>query len=180
MPDFSINHKIILYQYILFGAVCSLIFSCEEKKMESLNLPPYIVGHIPYDEAKDNPHFKLCSNGYILENGGRRPAYKGGVKEMWTYFQPTFDQLPQKRGENGYLTVRFLANCKGEKDRFRVLAINSRYKAKAFSEDITALLLEVVKDAPGWQIAHHKGKNYDGYNMVTFKLKDGQVVDLIP
>ncbi|MEO1261226.1 MAG: hypothetical protein AAFZ15_20655 [Bacteroidota bacterium] len=169
-----------LCRSVFWGAVCFLFFSCQEQKEEPPNLPPYIVGHIPYDESKDNPDFELCNNGYIIENGGRRSPYKGGVKKMWTYFQPTFDQLAYKKGEDGYLTVRFLANCKGEKDRFRVLAINKRYRPKEFSEDITTLLLESVRNAPDWQIASHKGKNYDGYNMVTFKLTDGQVTDLIP
>ena len=99
---------------------------------------------------------------------------------MWNYFRPTFKKLNYQKGEDGFLTIRFLANCKGEKDRFRALAINTRYKPKEFPEEINKLLLDAVKNAPGWQIATFKGKAYDGYNMVTFKIIDGQVVDIIP
>ena len=172
--------KIKFYTRAIIIVLVFSFINCKEEKNNHLNLSPYSVGHIPFSEKTDNPDFKLCKNGYIIENGGRRPSYKGGIKKIWKYFQPTLDELKYKKGENGYLTIRFITNCKGEKDRFRALAINERYKPKEFPEHITQLLLNAVKIAPDWQIPIYKGKKYDGYNMLTFKIKNGLAIDIIP
>ena len=99
---------------------------------------------------------------------------------MWKYFQPMANELKYKKGTNGFLTVRFIMNCKGEKDRFRVLAINERYKPKEFPDNISNKILEAVKKMPDWELGEYKGKIYDSYNMVTFKIVDGQIVDIVP
>ena len=150
---------------VLFASLFALSFfivGCKEKK-QPLNLPSYPVDSV------------------IVENGGRKSAYKGGVKGILKYFQPIIDSLAyQKKGEDGYLTVRFLMNCKGEKDRFRTLAISRKYKPKEFSEKLSLPVIEAVKKMDGWQVAMFNGQPYDSYNMLTFKIKDGQIVDIIP
>ena len=168
---------------VLFASLFALSFfivGCKEKK-QPLNLPSYPVGYIPFSEELDDAKFQLCNDSVIVENGGRKSAYKGGVKGILKYFQPIIDSLAyQKKGEDGYLTVRFLMNCKGEKDRFRTLAISRKYKPKEFSEKLSLPVIEAVKKMDGWQVAMFNGQPYDSYNMLTFKIKDGQIVDIIP
>ena len=62
----------------LFLVSMCFLFGCE-KKVRQPNFPPYSVGHIPFSKKLDNPDFQLCNESYIVENGGRRSAYKGGV-----------------------------------------------------------------------------------------------------
>lgn len=156
----------------------SSLVSCE-KATPPQHLPSYPIGHIPFSEKLDDPAFQLCNEASILETGGSSPSYKGGIKALNRYFSEPLDDLPLQKGENGFLTVRFLMNCKGQPGRFRLLAINERYKPKEFPNAISNLLLELVKKAPDWQVGVHQGSQYDSYHMLTFKIVDGQVVDII-
>lgn len=167
------------FTYLFITSFFFFLLACKEKK-QPLNFPPYSVGYIPYSEKLDNPDFKRCNENTIIENGWRKSAYKGGVKNIWKYFQPIIDVLPYKKGEDGFLTIRFIMNCKGEKDRYRVLAINKRYKAKEFPAEISEQILEAVKKMPEWEIGEYKGELYDSYNMLTFKIENGKIVDIVP
>lgn len=163
---------------ILVVASC-VAFSCKNDKNRYL-YPPYPVGYIPFSDKTDKAEFKLCDERRILENGGMRTPYKGGTKAILQYFEPLMDSLPVIKHENGYLTVRFLMNCKGEKDRYRVLAINSNYRPRAFPESISTAILNRVKKMPDWTLAYYKEKAYDSYIMLTFKIEEGRIKDIIP
>ena len=177
MARLQILHTTYLLLFALL--LVSFCMSCKKAKTP-LNLPPYSVGHIPFSGELDDPIFKLCNDNFIIENGGRKSAYRGGVKNIKKYFDGIIQNMEYKKGENGYLTIRFLMNCKGDRDRYRILAINERYKPKEFSEHITNPILEAVKKMPDWQLGEHKGKIYDSYNMLTFKINDGLIIDIIP
>ena len=60
------------------------------------------------------------------------------------------------------------------------LAINKRYKAKEFPAEISEQILEDVKKMPEWEIGEYKGQLYDSFNMLTFKIENGKIVDIIP
>jgi hypothetical protein len=186
MSRFFLFHffQIIIRPRIKFGLAAFVlifaifIFACN-KKEKQLNLPPYPIGYIPFSAKLDDPHFKLCHDSFIIENGSSNSCYLGGVKSINDYFKPIKKQLKYAKGESGYLTLRFIMNCQGGKDRYRVLGISNKYKAKEFSAELTNTILEAVKQMHGWQVAVFQGYKCDSYNMLTFKIIDGQINDII-
>lgn len=177
LPIINQRHfKFGLINYSLIFAI--FIIGCKKKEVR-LNLPPYPIGYIPYSAKLDDPLFELCNDSVIIENGSRHSSYLGGVKSIFEHFKTLSSQLKYLKGVSGYLTVRFIMNCHGEKDRYRVLGINNRYKAKEFPTDLTNIILEAVKQMSGWQVAVFQDEKCDSYNMLTFKIIDGQINDII-
>ncbi len=168
-PAFLIS---VLLFFLLAGVSCG-------GEKEQRHLPPYSIGYIPFSAKLDDPAFELCNEKIILENNYRMASYRGGVKSVLDYFQPVMKKLPLRKGETGYLTVRFVMNCEGEKNRYRILGINERYKPKEFPTEISNTILEAVKQMDGWQVAVYQGTAYDSFNMLTFKMADGQITDII-
>ena len=111
-----IKSECVAYILVVFSfSIVSI--SCNEEE-KPLNLPPYSIGYIPFSQKQDDPNFELCDDTFILENGGSQSSYTGGVKSVVKYFQSIKGQLKYIKGVNGYLTVRFIMNCKGEKNRY--------------------------------------------------------------
>ena len=141
-------------------------------------MPAYYVGQILFDPKKDDPDFYLCDKANILEHYQTGTKYKEGTKSVRAYFAPLLKGLPERKGENGTLTVRFIVNCKGGTGRFRLLGINRRYGLKTFSDELSETILHAVKNMGCWTPGKYRGKIFDSYCTLNFKIKDGQVKDI--
>ncbi|SEL54284.1 hypothetical protein [Parapedobacter koreensis] len=138
------------------------------------------VGHITFDPALDNPDFTLCG-GTIQENYAVSGGYQGGRKRLLQLLE--IKPLAKQRAipiKTGYITVRFVVNCRGEVDRFRVLQIDRIYKPTIFDPAFVAAILTFTKALDDWIPGQYQGSSYDYFQQLTFKINDGQVVDILP
>ena len=71
-------------------------------------------------------------------------------------------------------------NCKGETDRFRILEMDENYKEKKFNEKITNQLLQISKNLSGWNPKIIQNRNVDYYQYLIFKIKDGNLIEIMP
>ena len=138
------------------------------------------VGYIPHDPALDKRDFKLCGGTiqqYYAVDGG----HQGGRKRLLGLLaqQPAL-QGARSASESGYITVRFVVNCEGETDRFRVLQIDKSYQPTEFHSELVEDLLSFSKRLTDWLPAEYQGNHYDYYQYLTFKITDGKVVDILP
>lgn len=83
---------------------------------------------------------------------------------------------------NGYVTFRFFVNCEGIMSRVQVQQTNENYKAfhfqKEFVEDLYSYLQTMHKWKQNLQVQNLKNLNYTAF--ISFKITNGQIVNIIP
>jgi hypothetical protein len=102
---------------------------------------------------------------------GEKPAI---VKAFDEIDLPVIDQ------NDGYVTIRFLVNCKAETGRFRLEQVNFDYQDKIFEGELVTQLLEKTKQLDGWLPGVREGLRCDYYKYLTFKIINNQIVDILP
>ena len=112
-------------------------------------------------------------------------AYTGGTQALRRHFLR--GATPRSTGaQAGYITIRFLINCRGETDRFRVTQIDTAYQPAHFGPALVAALLGRAKALHAWVPGKftgpnaHRGEALDSYYYLLLKIKDGRVVDVLP
>lgn len=137
------------------------------------------VGDIPFDPVTDNPDFVICNEANILPYNTQYGMFIEGERyRVLQYFKERYVIEPIK-GQTGYITIRFLVNCQGETDRFRVYEMGQDMKETVFDPIITQTLLRLTKKLDGWKVPEHL-EVYDYYQYLLFKLNDGQIETILP
>jgi hypothetical protein len=163
------------------GAVLSFLFL-------SLCLPvfaqttifPDNVGDIPFDSLKDDPGFVVCNEKMVFQYYNTKSYYKDHKNGIVKFLLDGFRPQESFADQTGYLTVKFIINCKGETGRFRLFEIDSSYQPSHFKEALSGQLLGLVKQLRGWQPAVYKGQIYDSYQYITFRIRNGKIISITP
>jgi len=155
-------------------------YSCSQNVQESEKYPLH-VGDISFDKDVDDPNFKVCNENRVFQyyNFGKGIQYKGEKPVINQYFKDQAN-LPERIGENGFLTIRFIVNCEGRTGRFRVQGMDADYKEKKFDKDLTDELLSLTKQLDGWIVATHDKEKFDYYQYLTFKIENGKLIEIMP
>lgn len=139
------------------------------------------IGDIEFDPKTDNSNFKLCFDKYVFQyfNDSNGLQYEGEKVALdKTFFGNYIDQ--NLFGESGLIRIRFIVNCKGETDRYRILEMDENYNQKKFNENITTQLLQITKSLKGWKPKIIENENIDYYQYLIFKVKDGNLIEILP
>lgn len=162
------------------------ILSCaQEKKSFKNEYPPRHIGDIAFDPKLDNPDFHLCIPDYIAQymssglSGESAIDYKGEKMAIEKVFNEKYKPEFTKK-ESGYIRIRFVVNCQGKTDRFRIIASDENYKEKTFDKNITDQLLDITKSLDGWNVKTYENQAFDYYQYLIFKIKDGQIEKILP
>jgi hypothetical protein len=165
---------------IIIPALLSALYSCgqEQKTHEEY---PLQVGDIYFNPKIDNPDFKVCDDDRVFQyyNLGKGLQYKGEKSAITKYFKVGLNSKGLKE-DTGYITIRFIVNCKGEIGRFRVQEMDNDFNEKEFSVDFKKQLLNLTKQMSGWMVGEYEGKAYDYYQYLTFKIDSGNLVEIMP
>jgi len=142
------------------------------------------VGDIQFNASIDNKDFKVCDENNIKQYYSRyssdNPAgYKGEKRNIEQPFLKAY-KYPISKNQTGYITIRFLVNCHGESDRFRVEEMDFKYNSKVFNSKISSQLLNITKQLKDWIPRNGNNQNYDFYQYLTFKIKSGQIIKILP
>ncbi len=142
------------------------------------------VGDIPLDPLQDDPNFMICSEKlikqyYVRYSSDDPPRYRGEKRAMENTIREKYN-FPETTGENGFLTIRFIVNCKGKSGRFRIEEMDANYQPKKFDSKISHQLLEITKALDGWTPRRRGTREYDFYQYLTFKIIHGQIIEILP
>ena len=140
------------------------------------------VGDIIQNDQSDISDFKVC-NGYdkILQyfHLGEGPVYSGEKFKILNTFKSKYRPIVDKN-ENGLIRIRFIVNCQGKAGRFRILQSDFNYQEKEFDEKIIRQLLEITKAIDNWEVFQINEVPIDYYTYLIFKIKDGQLTEILP
>ncbi|MCP4460609.1 MAG: hypothetical protein GY816_21700 [Cytophagales bacterium] len=168
--------KSLTFVFILFVTACTTEESTSNKQ-------DYLrwVGDIEYNPAFDDPNFELCNgdssvNQYFHFEQGLQ--YEGEKKAIIEKFKNKYE--PVQSSESGLVRIRFIVNCKGKTDRFRIIAMDNEFNEKEFNSKITSQLLTITKQLNGWRILPNIQEARDYYQYLIFKIDKGNIIEILP
>jgi hypothetical protein len=156
------------------------IASAKESSRESKYLR--WVDDIEFDPVVDDDGFKVCyGDNRIIQyfNNSRGVEYEREKIAIDKAFQEHYD-VSKAAKESGLIRIRFIVNCQGETGRFRVLSMDEEYNEKQFDASITEQLLEITKSLEGWKPKVDRGRQVDYYQYLIFKIRNGEIVKILP
>lgn len=155
------------------------LYSCNQAQQQTVEKKYVHVGSIAPDSLLDDPTFSVCDEKWIFEyyNFQKGFQFEGEKIALIQYFKSNYKVLAN---DNGYFTVRFVVNCKGETGRFRTEAMDFSYQHTELNEATTRQLLKLCKELKGWKINTYQEKERDYYQYLTFKIEDGQLAEILP
>ena len=152
----------------------------QEEKSNPQREEPITVDSISFDKVKDDPKFKTC-NSYVFQyfNDSKGLIFEGGKPKIEAAFadQYNVDIVPK---ETGLIRIRFIVNCNGEADRFRLLGMDSNYNEVVFDTNITNQLLNITKKLNGWGVKEIRGESVDYYQYLIFNINNGIITKILP
>jgi hypothetical protein len=159
---------------VLFWLALMVTVSC--KKTESKY--SHSIGHIDPATALGNKDFETCSD-MIFEYYNAEPdgGYKYGknilrdsVKRKYTY----------AGNDSGYLTFRFVVNCNGLAGRYQIVENDLDLKPKKFNQELVQHLFTITQELKDWKQLVWEKESRDYYMYITYKIRDGQIIEILP
>lgn len=141
---------------------------------------PNQVGDIKPDPMLDDTSFHACRESNIPQYYSVDGRFEGEKPAIERYFKQNFRKQKAWEKENGYLTIRFVVNCKGETGRFRIQEMGLDYHPKKFPEALSQHLLGLCKQMIGWQSGRSETRVYDYYQYLTFTIAKGEILRITP
>lgn len=167
-----------------YAFILELVEQIPEREFRKLltNKPKRVAYINPNETLDRNPLFETCGEINDIVDyyngdpdgrpvGGKR-VIENKTKELWDF--------PERPDASGYLTIRFVINCRGEVGRFVAEQADLNFNAKVFDSDLVQRARQIVESIPAWQVAIIRSEEKDSYAYITFKLQDGQVFDILP
>lgn len=166
------------------------IVSLDDKELKVFRWEKNTFQTISY-QAIDRPttiqetpvDFQLCHPYLYVHNRSNRYYYQGtryngghyAIKKRIAaeYKAPNVD-------ENGLVRIRFVVNCEGKTGQFEVLELDENYKERSFDSRITTQLLKITESLDDWIAGAKNDYAVDTYFFISYKIKEGKVVDLFP
>jgi hypothetical protein len=170
--------------FVICFCLSLCLFACKDDPKSEKE--PYLrwVGDIPFDENIDDPDFKLCFNDNDIRqyfNFSKGVQYKGEKPAIDEYFKEKYQAV--ESNQSGLIRIRFIVNCKGETDRFRLMAMDGNYQATKFSSEITDQLLDLTQKMDGWlpiEMEEMNNTALDYYQYIIFKIDRGNIIEIMP
>lgn len=144
---------------------------------------PRWIEDIAYDPTIDNPNFQTCHGDdmvYQYFNLGDNIEIEGERYYIDRTFEKEYNASIAAK-ESGLVRVRFLVNCMGDTDRFRLLTSDLKFQAYEMSPSITNQLVRITKSLTGWkQKFDSENQAVDYYQYLVFRIVDGKISNIQP
>lgn len=136
------------------------------------------VGDIPFDAKTDNPKFHLCNPQWVWQGYHLKTKMDETPLLVAREFKSQFQTRDEWKNESGLIRIRFLVNCQGQADRFRLLEMDFDLNGKKFSESLSAHVLNIAKNIQ-WPARRANQQTVDYYHHFSIRIVEGQLVDII-
>lgn len=141
------------------------------------------VAYINPDEVMDKgSDFEICgkrSQIFDYYNGDPDGHFIGRKGGLWKAILPKLEK-DKIAGQSGYLTFRFIINCEGKIGNFTTEQADLDFQKTEFSAQAVNHIFSIVRTLNKWQPCLIQKVPKDSYAYLTFKLKDGELIELLP
>ena len=131
---------------------------------------------------KNTQNFEVCDEGQVVQYYYDEIGISNSRnrQEKHSYFLKHYN-YPFDSNQNGYIRIRFVVNCKEEIGRFSIQEMDRDYKEKRFPLEITQQLFDLTSQLNGWLPSKwKKNGQVDYYVHIGFKIKNGQIDEILP
>jgi hypothetical protein len=95
--------------------------------------------------------------------------------------QAFLQRQKQAYAGSGYVTFRFAVDCAGQRQpRVQVLQTTAQYQPTHFRPELVEALYAYLQTLTEWRVGQVKNVPVNYLAYLTFKLKDGKVVAVVP
>ena len=141
------------------------------------------VGDIAFDPKTDDPNFKLCRPDWVWQNHWVKNKMDETSLVVDKEFRSKFKTRDEWKNENGLIRIRFVVNCEGKADRYRLLELDFDTKPKHFSESLKKHLTDITRSIP-WPARRAYSQNgdqqtVDYYHYFSVRITNGQLTDVV-
>lgn len=155
-------------------------FPATELRKRRAAAPKRVAYIDPAQVLDKGADFEPCDN-YIYDyyNGDPDAGSAGGKRALVRWLE---EQLDPKllEGQSGYLTFRFVINCEGEAGYFITEEAGLDFAVKQFPDALIQHVYLQLQAFGNWVPTVIREEKADAYAYVTLKLKDGELIDLLP
>lgn len=170
----------------MYSKTYPLVYSCLFLLSLSCSSPPEKplrhLEDIRFDQKIDKKDFPLCDENKIYQyfNLGDNIHYEGDKPAIINAFKEKYDESLVK-SESGLIRVRFVVNCHGDADRFRLIQSDLNYQEKIFDKNITDQIMAITRSLDKWGLKlEDSGDPVDYYQYLIFKIIDGKINKILP
>lgn len=136
------------------------------------------VGEIAFDPQTDDPKFQLCNPNWVWQGYQLKTKQDETSIMVANEFRTKFKRNDAWKNENGLIRIRFLVNCNGNADRFRLLELDSDLKPMQFSNDLKAHVLSIAKGI-SWPSRRARQQTVDYYHFFSIRIVNGEISDIV-
>lgn len=144
----------------------------------SIDVAAQNIGDISFDAKTDDPNFTVCNPSRVLQTYELKTKMDETPLAVQREFRAKFVPKDEWKYESGIIRIRFLVNCSGKADRFRLLELDFDIHQKQFSESLRAHVVQVAKSMQ-WPTRRAWNQTVDYYHYFSIKIVDGQLADVI-
>lgn len=162
---------------VLFSFVLIFLIACDQSQLNYQD----DIGYIDPATALGDRLFKPCYENFILQYYNTVPAkgYKFGKKELRKLVLNQFKMIPGNK-DSGYLTFRFIVNCKGEAGRYEIFENDLDYQPSRFDPELTDQLFKITQLLKEWTPIFIEEEPHDYYMYLTYRFKNGELLEILP
>ena len=136
------------------------------------------VGDIAFDARTDDPKFQLCNPKWVLQGYQLKTKMDETSLTVAREFKTKFQSKDAWKNESGLIRIRFIVNCSGVADRFRLLELGPDLEERKFSDDLSAHVLNIAKGIQ-WPARRAYQQTVDYYHYFSVRITNGQLVDIV-
>lgn len=134
------------------------------------------VGDIPISNEVESEDFSPCHDHPIYQHYQINTDYVGGnrvIKEKLKHDFPLTEF-----SESGLLTIRFVVNCQGETGLYRSKMIDTTLQDIDLSAKDLTQIYNNISALDKWQPGTVRDQLEDSYYQISFKLINGDLIDI--
>ncbi|WP_139135140.1 hypothetical protein [Roseivirga sp. 4D4] len=154
------------------------LVSCDVSSASDKKTYPDQFGEIAFDAALDDPGFQLCDSSQMVHSRVSL-NYSGGRKRIEELCKQQVNVGGNAYAFNGYILIRFLVNCKGESDRFRIETLDEGFMPIECPDGLVSLVENAVRSLNEWVISKPENVGKDHSKYLNFKMVNGRVDAII-
>mgnify|MGYP000854727886 FL=1 len=126
------------------------------------------------------------SNEFDLCSGKLHPYYYPELKYKGDFYavkQHYYDNYKQVKSiqNSGIVRIQFHVNCRGETGNYKVETYSFDYLKTELDLRISKQLVQLTKSLTNWIPAENEdGETVNSHKFFAFKIKKGQLIDVLP
>ena len=139
----------------------------------------HTIEYIDPENSLYNDGFEICHQGWIFNYYNPQEAtYSEGKNNLRKFILDNYDN--KSYSDSGYLNIHFVINCKGKTGRYKVYENDLNLEPYSFNSDLKHQLLELTRRLKTWNPNVLKGDAVDSYMYISYKIKNGEIIEILP